>query len=433
MIDLKKLPETPGCYLYRNSEGEIIYVGKAINLKKRISQYFQRDNALGPKTKSLVSQIASIETKTVNSEIEALILESSLIKKYHPKYNSQLKDNKSYLYICISRDKIPVVFTAHSSNLPSKADIYGPFPDGSSVKSLLKTIRPLFPFRSQEKHPKTKCLFCHLGLCPGPTPDPKIYLKDIKKIKKILNGQFKSLLNLLSREMKIASKSEDFETALALKKQIDSLNYIVSGWGNLKNLYTDINLPEDRQSLAIETLETTLKPYLNVKHLHRIECFDISQMGNKYFVGSMVVWQNDNLDKSEYKKFRIKSRDVLQNVSTDVYPDSANDSFMMKEVLYRRFKHPEWGTPDLIVVDGGKPQVSAVSSLLTSDKLKSKICIIGLAKKQETIVIKNGNLWIEINLPPKSQALLLLEKLRDEAHRFANKYRRELISKSLSL
>jgi len=105
----------------------------------------------------------------------------------------------------------------------------------------------------------------------------------------------------------------------------------------------------------------------------------------------------------------------------------------MKEVLYRRFKHPEWGTPDLIVVDGGKPQVSAVSSLLTSDKLKSKICIIGLAKKQETIVIKNGNLWIEINLPPKSQALLLLEKLRDEAHRFANKYRRELISKSLSL
>jgi excinuclease ABC subunit C len=357
MINLQNLPTTPGCYLYRNSNGDIIYIGKAINLKKRISQYFQNKDALGPKTKILVSQIASVETKTVNSEIEALVLESSLIKKYLPKYNSQLRDNKSYLYICISKSKIPTIFTAHSSNLPPKADIYGPFPDGSSVKSLLKTIRRLFPFRSQEKHPKTKCLYCHLGLCPGFDPDLKIYLKNIKKIKKILNGEFTSLLKLLNKELKLASKSEEFETASILKNQLDSLNYIVSGWHNLKNMYADINLPEDRQSQAIESLETTLKPYLKIKNIHRIECYDISQLGTKYFVGSMVVWQNDNLDPVAYRKFRIKSRDVINHVSTNIqYPDSADDQYMMKEVVYRRLQHPEWGTPDLIVVDGGKPQ-----------------------------------------------------------------------------
>ena len=413
MIDLQNLPTSPGCYIYRNLAGEIIYVGKAINLKKRVSQYFQRDDALGPKTKTLVSQIDSVETRTVGSEIEALILESSLIKKYHPKYNSQLRDNKSYLYICISKSKIPIVFTAHSSNLPDHADIFGPFPDATSVKSLLKTIRRLFPFRSKETHPKGDCLFCHIGLCPGENPDQKTYHQNIIKIKKILNGHFKSLLFSLKKDIKLASKSENYEKALTLKNQIDSLEYIVSGWSNLKNLYADINLPEDKQSQAIESLETTLKPYLNIKNIHRIECYDISQMGTKYFVGSMVVWQNGHIDNSEYKKFKIKSKAT---------PD---DQFMMKEVIYRRLQHPEWGTPDLIVVDGGKPQVSAISTI-------TDYPLIGLAKRVETIVIKDADSWVEINLPQNSTALLLLESLRNEAHRFANKYRKVLMSKSLN-
>jgi excinuclease ABC subunit C len=412
VIDLKKISENPGCYIYRNSAGEIIYVGKAINLKKRVSQYFQRDDALGPKTKTLVSQIDSIETRIVASEIEALILESSLIKKYHPKYNSQLKDNRSYLYICISKSKIPIVFTAHSSNLPAKADIFGPFPDVSSVKSLLKTIRHLFPFRSSENHPKGDCLYCHLGLCPGLNPDPKIYHQNILKIKKILNGHFNSLLISLKKDMKLASKSENYEKALLLKNQIDSLEYIVSGWHDLKNLYAGINLPEDKQSQAIDELEIVLKPYLNLKNIHRFEVYDISQMGTKYFVGSMVVWQNGDVDHSAYRKFKISSK---------VTPD---DQFMMKEVVYRRLQHPEWGIPDLIVVDGGKPQVSAISSI-------TDLPLIGLAKRIETIVIKNSDSWVEINLPKNSQALLLLEKLRNEAHRFANKYRQELMSKNL--
>ncbi|HWS48676.1 MAG TPA: GIY-YIG nuclease family protein [Candidatus Methanoperedens sp.] len=419
MIDLKKIPTSPGCYIYKNSKGEIIYVGKAINLKKRVSQYFRRDDALGPKTKILVSQIDSIEIKTVNSEIEALILESSLIKKYLPKYNSLLKDDRSYLYICISKESTPRIFTAHFSNLPPKANIYGPFPDASAAKSLLKTIRRLFPFRSIEKHPKSDCLYCHMGLCPGPNPDKKKYQKDIQKIKKILNGQFKSLVKSLNIEMKLASKSEEFENALTLKKQIDSLNYIVSGWYNLKILFEDINLPEDNQSSAIAELKTTLNPYLRIQKINRIEVYDISQLGNKYFVGAMVVWQDGHIDNSQYRKFKIKSK---------ITPD---DQFMIKEIIYRRLQHSEWTLPDLIVVDGGKPQVSAANSVIASEA-KQSISIIGLAKRIETIVIKNDDSWIEINLPEKSHGLLLLKRLRDEAHRFANKYRQELIKKELS-
>jgi len=413
VIDLQKISTSPGCYIYRNSDNEIIYVGKAINLKKRVSQYFQRDDALGPKTKSLVSQISSVETKIVGSEIEALILESSLIKKFRPKYNSQLKDDRSYLYICISKEAFPKVFTAHSSNLPQNADIFGPFPDASAVKSILKTLRHLFPFYGLRKHPKNACLYCHLGLCPGPNPDKIQYRQNISKIKKLLNGHTHSLAKSLKKDMLQASKNENFENASLIKKQLDSLNYIISGWHNLKNMFSDISLPEDKQSQAILELKNTLKPYLTLKNINRIEAYDISQMGNKYFVASMVVWQNGEIDHSEYRKFKIRSK------------SSPDDQFMMKEAVYRRLKHPEWTSPDLLLLDGGKPQVSAVSSVCN-------LPIIGLAKKEETIIIKHSDSWVEIKLPPKSQTLLLLKRLRDEAHRFANKYRRELMKKELN-
>jgi excinuclease ABC subunit C len=411
MIDLQTLPTFPGCYIYRNSVGEIIYVGKAINLKKRVSQYFQRDDALGPKTSALVSQITSVETKVVGSEIEALILEASLIKKYHPKFNSMLKDDRSYSFIVITKEKFPNIYSTHLSRLPTKADIYGPFPSGTDVQILLKTIRRIFPYYTK-KHGPIKCLYCHLGLCPGPNISASEYQKTINKIKKILNNKFSLLRRQLAKEMSLSSQSENFEKSLILRRQIESLDYIVSGWKNLNNLFEQINLPEDRQSSAINELLTALNPYLLLTKINRLECFDISQMGTKYFVGSMVVWQNGHLDKNEYRKFKINSK---------VTPD---DQFMIKEVVWRRLRHPEWGVPDLIIVDGGKPQVSSVSSI-------TPIPLIGLAKKFETIVIKKYDNWQEINLPQNSTALNLLKSLRDEAHRFANRYRQELMKKSL--
>jgi len=423
MLDYQSLPSDPGIYIYRNKNGEIIYIGKAVNLKKRVSQYFQRDDALGPKTATLVSQIAHIDYQIVGSEIEALILESSLIKKHQPKYNSLLTDDKGYLYICITRESIPRIFAAQKTKIPANTDIYGPFPSAGSVRTLLRIIRRIFPYRSLESHPKTNCLYCHLHLCPGPSPDQKTYRQTIGKIKKILNGNFKSLQRQLQHQIKQFSQIENFESAIIARNQLAAINYVVSGWHHLHALYEKIDLPEDESSKAISELKTLLLPYCSsLSLLNRIEAFDISQLGHHYFVGSMTVFQNGRLDKSQYRKFKIYSQQT---------PD---DQLMIKEIVFRRLQHPEWGTPDLILVDGGKPQVTAASAVILSERRESKDLpfLIGLAKKFETIILKTPDRWVEINLPLRSSALRLLQQLRDEAHRFANSYRRLLMKKSIN-
>jgi excinuclease ABC subunit C len=419
-----ELPPNPGVYIYKNSQSNIIYVGKAINLKRRVSQYFHSKDALGPKTSSLVSQIASISYKELGSEIEALILESTLIKKYLPKFNSQLTDDRSYIYIVITKETIPRVFASFKANLPAHADVFGPFPNGRSVSSLLKIIRPIFPFRSEANHPPKSCFYCFLGLCPGPNPNPIAYRKTIGKIKKVLRGNIKILQKQLRHGMKLASKFEDYEKAIEYRNQLTSIDYVVNGWHHLSSLYETIELPDDLVSRSLLEL-TSLMQTNNIKSggLNRIECYDISQMGNKYFVGSMVVFQNGQIAKDQYRKFRIR----LKTTSPD-------DQFMLKEVVWRRARHLDWPKPDLIVLDGGKPQVSAINSLKhlpESAAFFNDLSIIGLAKKHETIVIKQTKTWVEVNLPANSSALKLLQQLRNEAHRFANKYRKELMKNSI--
>jgi excinuclease ABC subunit C len=412
VIDLKKIPPNPGVYIYKNSQGKIIYIGKAVNLKKRVSQYFQNDQALGYKTNQLVSQIADIDFHVVGSEIEALVLESSLIKQYRPKFNSQLKDDKSYIYITITKDKFPLIKPAFKSILNKDDLFFGPFPDSPSVKSLLKTIRRIFPYYSKP-HGNKKCLYCHIGLCPGVSPVLKEYRATISKIKKILNGNFKKLIRDLTKEMDLYSKLENFEMAKIKRDQITSINYVISGWKSLNHLYQSVDLKEDRFQKAVAELKLTLLPYFpQLKKLDRVEAYDISNLGSKYFVGAMTVFQNGKLDSSEYRQFKIYSK---------VNPD---DQFMIKEIIYRRLKHNEWQFPDLILVDGGKPQVTSANTI------NKDIPIIGLAKKQETIVIKTNTNWVEINLPKNSPSLQLLQQLRDEAHRFSNRYRKNLIKQT---
>lgn len=423
MIDIKNLPSKPGVYIYKNSQKKIIYVGKAVNLKKRVSQYFQTDHALGYKTSHLVSQIADIDFHVVGSEIEALILESSLIKQYRPKFNSQLKDDKSYIYITITKDKFPLIKPAFKSTLNQENYFYGPFPDSRSVKSLLKTIRHIFPYYSK-KHDSKKCLYCHLGLCPGPNPSSKEYRRNISSIKKILNGHFRKLISQLNKEMDLFSKSENYELAKVRRDQINSLKYVISGWQSLSHLYQEIDFKEDKYQKAVDQLILTLSTnFPQLKKINRIEAYDISNLGSKVFVGAMTVYQNGKIDSSQYRQFKIESK---------ITPD---DQFMIKEVIYRRLKHSEWTSPDIILVDGGKPQVSAAHQavdLSISSSLK-QIAIIGLAKKFETIVIKNIDNWEEINLPKNSPALQLLQQLRDEAHRFSNRYRNKLVKNKLNL
>ncbi len=423
MIDIKNLPSKPGVYIYKNSQKKIIYVGKAVNLKKRVSQYFQTDHALGYKTSHLVSQIADIDFRVVDSEIEALILESSLIKQYRPKFNSQLKDDKSYIYITITKDKFPLIKPAFKSTLNQDNFFYGPFPDSRSVKSLLKTIRIIFPYYSKKHEPRT-CLYCHIGLCPGPNPDPQEYRRNISNIKKILNGHFQKLISQLNKEMAYFSKSENYEMAKTRRDQINSLKYVTSGWQSLSHLYQEIDFKEDKYQKAVDQLTLTLSSnFPQLQKINRIEAYDISNLGSKVFVGAMTVYQDGKINSSQYRQFKI---------STKVAQD---DQFMIKEIIYRRLKHSEWPYPDIILVDGGKPQVSAAIQAfqLNYDFLRSKNydlpTIIGLAKKFETIVIKNIDNWEEINLPKNSPALQLLQQLRDEAHRFSNKYRKNLLKK----
>lgn len=426
MIDIKTIPQKPGVYFYKNKQKKIIYIGKAINLKKRVSQYFQTNRALGYKTNRLVSEIANISYQTVNSEIEALVLESSLIKQYRPKYNSQLKDDKSYVYITITKDKLPLVKPAYKSTLNQNDIVYGPFPDSNSVKSLLKTIRHIFHYLSKKHGPK-KCLYCHIGICPGPKPNIKEYKKNISNIKKMLNGNFKKLIKDLKIDMDLASKHENYELAKIYRDQIYSLNYVISGWKKLNNFYQDIEFKEDKFQKASEELKLILSTYYpKILKINRIEAYDISNLGSKYFVGSMTVYQGNKIDSSRYRQFKI---------NTKVTPD---DQFMIREIIYRRLKHSDWDYPDLIIVDGGKPQVSAaiqaVEMQLQPHFLSLKrggLPIIGLAKKNETIIIKNKDKWQEINLPQNSSSLKLLQQLRNEAHRFSNRYRKKLIEKSM--
>lgn len=419
MIDIKNIPAKPGVYIYKNNQKEIIYIGKAVNLKKRVSQYFQTDQALGYKTSHLVAEISDINFHVVGSEIEALVLESSLIKQYRPKYNSQLKDDKSYIYITITKDKYPLIRSAFKSTLNQNNLFYGPFPDSSSVKILLKTIRHIFPYYSK-KHGSKPCLYCHLGLCPGVDPDQKEYKTTISKIKKILAGHFQKLISQLTKEMNDFTQEENYEMSKIRRDQINSIKYVISGWRNLSHLYQEVDFKEDRYQKATEQLLLTMSSvFPKLKNINRIEAYDISNSGSKYFVGAMTVFQNGKIDSSLYRQFKINSK---------VTPD---DQFMIKEVVYRRLKHPEWPYPDLLVVDGGKPQVSAAHQAMAARG--ENLPIIGLAKKQETIVIKNVDSWEEINLPKNSPALQLLQQLRDEAHRFSNRYRKKIIKNNLNL
>lgn len=409
---VKKLPPSPGVYIYKNDQNDIIYVGKAINLKKRVSQYFQREDALGPKTATLVSQIAFIEYKEVNSELQALLLEANLIKKYKPKYNSQLRDDKSYIYLCITSEPIPRIFSTHKNKLNDKDDFYGPFPDGSSLRSLLKTIRRIFPYRSCRVLPKKPCIYYDLGLCTAPCINIDGYNQIIGKIRKFLNGNITSLLTQTQKDIRALTKDEKFEEALILRKQLESLTYITTSWRYAQDLGKDHNLQDDQISKALDQLSTVLNPCFPNLKLRKIECYDISNFGNNYFVGAMTVFCGGQIDKSQYRKFKIRSK------------ANQDDMFMIKEIVYRRLQHPEWDLPDLIVLDGGIPQLSVTSSIV------GQIPTIGLAKKQETIVIKTQADYLEINLPKDSNGLQLLQRLRDEAHRFGNKYRKELIQKA---
>lgn len=409
---IKKLPQSPGVYLFYDNTGKTLYVGKSVSIKKRVASYFSRKK-LGPKTDLLLSQIHRIDHVKVFSEFEALLLESDLIKKNQPFFNVQWKDDKSPLYIKISGKPIPIITTTRRQEDQKGIFLKGPFPSSAKTREVLRLVRRVFPF-CHHKSPKRPCLYVHLGLCPYPYTSPqsrKIYLQTIQKIKKLLSGQTSSLVRLLHSEMAALSQKLEYEKAQAVKKQIENIEYILRKYHKPQEFLEQPTLVDDITTAKLKSI----KEELNLKNLpKRIECYDIANISGKNATGAMIVFVNGKPEKGQYRRFRIK------------FSNKPDDYQMIRETIERRFKN-NWPKPDLIIIDGGKGQLNTVLSVLT--KYHQNIPVISIAKKLETIY--TWNKILPINLPKENLAKLLVQAARDEAHRFAITYHRLLRSKKL--
>ena len=409
------MPIHTGVYLFFDKENKVIYVGKALNLRKRVASYFLSKD-LGDKTKILVSQIHKIKTIGVTSEIESFLLEERLIKKYKPRYNIKLLDGKSFPSIKITiQDEYPKVLIVRKHQINGSL-YFGPYTSSSSLRTVLKILRRIFPYQSVANHSNKLCLYYYLGLCPCPlvTKD-KSYKKTINHIIDFLNGNTKKVIKDLEKEREGFSRKEDFESAGNTQKKIDSIRLATSSFYKPFAYEENPNLRSDMIKKDLNTLRDVLrKSNIKVKNLKRIECYDISNISGKYATGSMVVFTNGEKDSSFYRRFKIKKN----------YGDKPNDFAMMQEMLRRRLKRKDWPKPSLIIVDGGKGQVSSVKQVL--ENLRMDIPLIGLAKKEETIITTDLR---EVVLAKDSKTLHLLMKIRDEAHRFAINYHRKLRSK----
>ncbi|MDD2823127.1 MAG: excinuclease ABC subunit UvrC [Candidatus Daviesbacteria bacterium] len=413
-FDRLKIPHKPGIYIYKDKSGNILYVGKAIDLYHRVGSYFTGKNK-DPKTAKLVSEIHSLETIIVESEIEALILEANYIKRYLPPFNIRLTDDKDYLYIKITKEEFPQILVARKQDLGDAKEYFGPFPSGRTVRTTLKKLRRFFPWCSISNDPlKTKskrpCFYYHLGLCPGSCADivdKHEYNKIIRQFSSFMQGKKEEVLEEYEKEMNGYVKSLEFERAEQIKVTLEGLKYLLQS--NRTSVYLENpNFIEDQTKKAVQELKDVLK----LDHIpQRIECYDISNTMGQQAVGSLVVLTGGEVDKKWYRRFKIR----LEN--------KPNDVMMLREMVQRRCRHHEWPKPDLILVDGGKPQVGAVSEQI---KLAGwNVPVFGLAKRLELVVAAD---YSTIRLPRNSLALKILQRIRDEAHRFAIIYHRKLRS-----
>ncbi|MBI2625034.1 MAG: GIY-YIG nuclease family protein [Candidatus Nealsonbacteria bacterium] len=393
------LPKSPGVYCFKNKRGEFLYIGKAASLRERVKSHFQQLNFKDGLFVPEAEKIGFIET---DSEIEALILESKLIKKQQPKYNTVWRDDKKYFYVVISKEAFPRVFLLHR---PAQQAI-GPFTEGQPIKKTLRFLRRAFPYYTMRIHPRVKCAYCNLGLCPGPNPNKKEYKKDIKKLVSILkNGKGGSLIKSLKKEMEIAARKERFEKAAKIRNQIAALENVFAHARILEPAFGAAALPWDYYQT-----EKKLRKISNLKKpIARIEGYDISNIQGRQATASMVVFTGGKPDKNSYRKFKMK----LQG--------KPNDVAMIKETLTRRFKHSEWGFPEIILVDGGKPQLNAVIKTKNKELGTKNIFVLALAKKKNELFIEGKKKPILLENQSGELSNLILH-IRDEAHRFARKY-----------
>ena len=420
---LASMPNTPGVYFHKNKLGQIIYVGKAARLRSRVNQYFQAAHLkhADTKTKALVAEITATDWIEVDSELEALFLESEMIKRYRPHYNILERDDKAWQYVRIDRNQsIPTVTT---TRLPCDdgADYYGPYISSLGLKRALRYLRKIFPYSTHQTLPKQACLHYHIGLCPGPETDsfdPLSYKQDLSSLIAYLKGQRKQLVKSLDQAMRLAASNQDYELAARRRNQLRALAYLSQEtvFGDKENL--DLNKDHALSDLT-QLFNLTAPP-------RRIEGYDISHISGQHTVASMVVFLNGASARSHYRKFKMRL--------------PGNDDFAhIAEVIRRRFTTKNlrvWGEPDLVLIDGGRGQLSAALAALE----QTELVLIGLAKKQEQIIISHrislnrqklaalsgrqtpGRSFVVIDLPKSAHIIQLLQRIRDESHRFAVSY-----------
>jgi excinuclease ABC subunit C len=444
-IDRTLIPHKPGIYIYHDKDGEILYVGKAIDLYHRVSSYFS-GSVNSFKTHQMVERIRSVETIIVQSEMEALILEANLIKKYMPPYNIMLKDDKDYIYIGITDEEFPKVISVRKQDLAKVKKYFGPFPSATTVKNTLRTLRRVFPWCSNPPGPRNKnrrpCFYFHIKLCSGPCvgiADKEDYGRIIKMFSQFMEGKHQELIGDLTEQMEEKSKNLEFEEAARIKKLITSIQYLLSPT-SISQYLENPNFLEDQNKKALLELQKVLNL---PEYPERIECYDISNFQGTDATGSMVILTNGEIDKSQYRKFKIS------------ISGKPNDFAMHAEMMRRRIKHKEWPYPQLILIDGGRGQVRAVANVIASFQAKQSqfsnapsplpsplkgegdqgknarsIPIYGIAKREEWLYSPGEEI---IKLPKRSLALRLVQKIRDESHRFAITYHRKLRAKSFGI
>ena len=421
---LKTLPRSPGVYFHKAADGEIIYVGKAALLKNRVRQYFQNSRDMDVKTRALVAEISDTDWVETESEIDALFLESEMVKRYMPRYNILLRDDKSQTFVRIdTKSEWPYVcFTRNPAD--DDAEYFGPYYNAFAVKKALRYLRKTFPYYTKPHKPTDRAdLDAHLGLSPyGMTSEQ--YKANLRNLIRYLKGERVAIVRELERDMKQAAKNQDFEQAARLRNRITNLRElqrrIMFGDKEFLNISKDQALSDLRELLGLSKIPV------------RIEGYDISHMSGTNVVASMVVFTNGVSDRANYRKFKTR---IEHN----------NDFYNMNETITRRFSEKNtkaWGVPNLVVIDGGKGQLDAALQARDAREF-SETPFIGLAKREEQIVIHHQKSGVAvnkeklkaldgyttitedftlINLPHTSHIVKLLQRIRDESHRFAVSY-----------
>jgi len=398
-----RAPDAAGVYLMKDRQAEVLYIGKAKSLKKRLTSYIGRD--LAGKTIALMSCVYDIEWRLTPTESLALLLEASLVQKYKPKYNVSLRDDKSFPMVKITHEEFPGICITRKKE-DDGARYFGPYTSAGLLREALKIIRRHFPYRSCRQLPAHACMYYRIGLSPAPCINKinkKEYAKTIENISLILEGRTDDLIKKLSKQMKHDSQDENFEQAARMRDQINALGALAQTHAGSAN---QDELEDLKNSLCLRKIP------------ERIEAFDISNISGKEATGSMVSFYRGIADKNNYRRFRIKTVEGI------------DDYKMLAEVVHRRYLRlieEKLPLPDLILIDGGRSHLLVAQREMRN--LRVELPLISIAKDKENIYTSNSA--NPIKFKSDTAALNLIRKIRNEAHRFAISYHHVLRRKKI--